>query len=133
MKRYLYKFASRFSKPFLHIYLRITRKKLLFQEYLYLQVFKNILPIFTRLSDESLLERCTQCLTQNANECLHSLIWNKCPKETFVSKKRLEISVAQAVAEYNNGYRKTASEMLEALNLSFRESGNRIAHRYDKR
>ncbi|GFV68359.1 uncharacterized protein TNCV_576111 [Trichonephila clavipes] len=41
--------------------------------------------------------------SQNANESLHSVIWSHCPKESFQSKKRLEISVVTAVSEFNFG------------------------------
>ncbi|GFX41651.1 hypothetical protein TNCV_3110471 [Trichonephila clavipes] len=41
--------------------------------------------------------------SQNANESLHSVIWSHCPKESFQSKKRLEIAVVTAVSEFNFG------------------------------
>ncbi|GFW84512.1 uncharacterized protein TNCV_456931 [Trichonephila clavipes] len=41
--------------------------------------------------------------SQNANESLHSVIWSHCPKESFQSKKRLEIYVVTAVSEFNFG------------------------------
>ncbi|KYN50131.1 hypothetical protein ALC62_00159 [Cyphomyrmex costatus] len=96
-------------------------------------VFDKILPVFVRLSDESLLSRCTQGRTQNANECLHSLIWNKCPKEIFVSKKRLQIAVAEAISQYNDGFRKSTFAFLESLNFSLGTVGDKIAHRRDQK
>ncbi|GFT51684.1 integrase catalytic domain-containing protein [Trichonephila clavipes] len=42
------------------------------------------------LSSDTILEADK---TQNSNESLHTCIWRKCPKEVFVSKKRLEIAV----------------------------------------
>ncbi|GFU78077.1 hypothetical protein TNCV_3151051 [Trichonephila clavipes] len=38
--------------------------------------------------------------TQNANDSIHSVIWKNCPKETFVSKKRLEMGVISAIGGY---------------------------------
>lgn len=67
-------------------------------------IVSKILPVYQRLASDKLLERCTQGKTQNLNECLHSCIWNKCSKETFVSKKRLDVAVTTAVSEFNIGY-----------------------------
>ncbi|GFU37700.1 uncharacterized protein TNCV_1465811 [Trichonephila clavipes] len=61
-------------------------------------------------TDKSLCMLQTPCLkdgqalgkTQNSNESLHSCIWRKCPKEVFVSKRRLEIAVTDAIKEKHN-------------------------------
>ena len=37
-------------------------------------------PIYERMSDPNLLKRMLKGKTQNSNECLHSVIWNRCPK-----------------------------------------------------
>nr|XP_042896708.1 uncharacterized protein LOC122269121 [Parasteatoda tepidariorum] len=66
-------------------------------------VLSKILPIYQRLASDELLKRCTSGGTQNANESIHSLIWNKCSKETFVSKERLEFAVISSVSEFNFG------------------------------
>ena len=63
------------------------------------EVFKALKPLYKRLSDEELLKRCTRGGTQNANESLHSLIWRTCPKEIFVSKKKVELAVLSAVSD----------------------------------
>ncbi|KAK3923748.1 Aspartyl/glutamyl-tRNA(Asn/Gln) amidotransferase subunit B [Frankliniella fusca] len=68
-------------------------------------VFKHILPIYKRLSDDELLSRCQRGGTQNQNECLHSVLWHKVPKEIFVSKPRLEMGVIHAIADFNMGKR----------------------------
>ena len=67
------------------------------------EVVKKIMPVYQRLASNELLARCTAGKTQNANECLHSVIWSKCPKEVFVSKKKLEIAVTLAISEFNMG------------------------------
>ncbi|GBN67412.1 Acetylcholine receptor subunit alpha-like [Araneus ventricosus] len=54
------------------------------------------------LSDE-LLKCCARCLTQNSNESLHRVIWNKCSKEISASLCRVKIAVAHAVCEFNVG------------------------------
>ncbi|GFX49514.1 uncharacterized protein TNCV_4901561 [Trichonephila clavipes] len=37
----------------------------------------KIMPIYQRLASNELLQRCIRCVTQNANESLHSIIWAK--------------------------------------------------------
>ena len=69
-------------------------------------VVSKIMPCYQRLTDTSLLKRCTK-KTQNANESVHSVIWNKCPKEVFISKFKLELAVVKAVADFNMGCAKT--------------------------
>ncbi|KAE8740548.1 hypothetical protein FOCC_FOCC013929, partial [Frankliniella occidentalis] len=72
-------------------------------------VFKTLLPIHERVSSTELLERCKRLATFNANEAFHSVVWKKCPKTTFISKSRLDIGMAQAVAEFNMGFSPTES------------------------
>eukprot|EP00117_Sycon_ciliatum_P014775 scpid77962/ scgid14895/ len=67
-------------------------------------------PIYVRLAETSLLERCTRGATQNANEAINSLIWQICPKELFCSAKVVETAVYLAVIIFNDGY-----EQLEAV------------------
>ena len=59
--------------------------------------------VYERLSDPELLKGCLERKTQNANESIHAMIWNLCPKHSFVQRQRFEIGVAVAVAEYNMG------------------------------
>lgn len=67
-------------------------------------VVKYITPVYERLTSLELLNRCKKGLTQNSNEAVHSIIWNKCPKHIFVSKAKVDIAVAHAVAEFNMGH-----------------------------
>ena len=66
-------------------------------------VMMEIKPIFEDLASDTLLEKCLHGGTQNANESFHQLIWKRCPKTTFVGKKRLEIAVYDATIVYNEG------------------------------
>ncbi|GBN35486.1 hypothetical protein AVEN_168746-1 [Araneus ventricosus] len=59
------------------------------------------MPVYQRLASTEILNRCTSAKTQN--QSLHSVIWNKCPKEVFASKSRLELAVSSAVSELNFG------------------------------
>lgn len=63
-------------------------------------VLRNIAPIYKRLTETSLLQRCLRGQTQNANESLHSFIWRRCEKTRSVSKKLVELAVAEGVSEY---------------------------------
>jgi hypothetical protein len=66
-------------------------------------VLEHVLPIYKRLSSLELLERCRNQLTQNANECLHSLIWCKVPKIRFLNFYRVQYGASAAIAEFNEG------------------------------
>ncbi|GBM22960.1 hypothetical protein AVEN_172310-1 [Araneus ventricosus] len=93
------------------------------------QVLEKIPPVYQRLANNELLARCVSEKTQNVNESIHSVIWNNCPKETFVSKKRLELAVISAIGEFNFGCLNNLSTEQNELNI---ESVH-IAQRRDKR
>ncbi|GFS80861.1 uncharacterized protein TNCV_126221 [Trichonephila clavipes] len=63
----------------------------------------KIMPIYQRLASNELFQRCIRCVTQNANENLHSIIWGKCLKETSATLRRVTIAVCDAVCEFNFG------------------------------
>ena len=67
----------------------------------------HIIPVYQRLASDAVLARCSQGETQSANESLHSVIWSKCPKEVFVSKKKIFVAVVGAVSQFNQGCYKT--------------------------
>ncbi|GFX58451.1 uncharacterized protein TNCV_320331 [Trichonephila clavipes] len=75
--------------------------------YLSPQVVEKIMPVYQRLASDTILERCVAGKTQNSNESLHSCIWRKCPKEIFVSKRRLEIAVTDVIEKHNLVYVKS--------------------------
>ena len=62
-----------------------------------------LIKIFKDLSSDVLLSKCLHGQTQNINECLHSLIWQRCPKEVHTSRMTMEIAAASAVVQYNEG------------------------------
>lgn len=95
--------------------------------------FEKILPLYERLTEESLLTRCARCLTQNANESLHSVIWSKCPKEVFVSKTKIQIAASIAISEYNLGTQRTVVEILQNLGLLIGQITLTIAKKIDAR
>ncbi|KAJ4449225.1 hypothetical protein ANN_00622 [Periplaneta americana] len=66
-------------------------------------VVAKMMPVFQRLASDDLLMRCKEGKTQNANECLHSVIWSKCPKTTMVTRKRIELAVIEGITQFNSG------------------------------
>lgn len=46
-------------------------------------------PVFARLSNEDLLARCSDGMSQNASESLHSVIWTKASKNSNASLNSL--------------------------------------------
>ena len=83
-----------------------------------IQVLTKIIPVYQRLASNALLERCLEGRTQNFNESLHSMIWNRCPKHKSASKRKVEIAVASAVTEFNFGYCHMMSKTLISGGIS---------------
>lgn len=55
--------------------------------------------------------------TQNANESLNGMIWNRVPKATYVGIVQLELAVYDAVATFNVG-RKATLDIFDKLNIT---------------
>lgn len=89
-------------------------------------------PVFERLSDSDLLKRCEHGGTQNSNESFHHLIWSKCPKEIFSSRKRIELAVSEATVIYNDGYTGRV-KLLRAYGLNVGERELSYARQKDLR
>ena len=67
-------------------------------------VIKKLLkPIFVDLSSDNLLSKCLHGQTQNANEVYNQILWQKCPKITFVSREVVEWCAYSAIISYNDG------------------------------
>ena len=67
-------------------------------------VFRSALHyIFKGLSTDSLLQGCQRGLTQNQNESLNNMVWDRCPKRVLCGISRLQISVCEAVITFNSG------------------------------
>lgn len=80
-------------------------------------VMEVIKPVFRDLADPNLLKKCMHGRTQNPNECVNSVIWNRIPKTVFVGIKTLHFGVFDAVNNFNNG-NITECRVLENLGLS---------------
>ena len=59
--------------------------------------------MFQDLSKPELLYKCTHGLTQNVNECLNGLIWDRCPKSTYVEQECVALATFLAVLMFNDG------------------------------
>ena len=67
------------------------------------EVFKELTPLYIRLTEPQLLLRCKRGATQNANEALNGTIWRLCPKESFCGPETVETAVNLAIATFNHG------------------------------
>ncbi|KAJ8873999.1 hypothetical protein PR048_024839 [Dryococelus australis] len=66
-------------------------------------VVEEMKPIFRDLSEPELLKKCLHGRTQNPNESVNSVIWNRLPKTTFIGVRTLHFGVWDAVASFNEG------------------------------
>lgn len=74
-------------------------------------------PIFDRLGKVEFLVGCEKCLTQNANESLHHLIWSLAPKEQYTSQYETSLAVSLGIMIYNSGMEKTMNKLMSKLNI----------------
>ena len=81
-------------------------------------VGQKLLPVYHRMSSDSLLQRMQHGGTQNANECLNSVMWARCPKTVFVGRSRVEAAASMAISTFNEG----ASAMLAVIGKLWLES-----------
>ncbi|EDO36497.1 predicted protein [Nematostella vectensis] len=68
------------------------------------------------LSEASLLEKCLHGKTQNQNKSLNAMIWQRVPKDVYVSRDILELGLYDAVCHFNLGY-SSVLRLLEALKI----------------
>lgn len=67
-------------------------------------VFVNLLkPIFTRLSDRTLLSRCQGGYTQNQNESLNNVLWSHCLKTKCCGYFKVHLAVCDIITHFNCG------------------------------
>lgn len=59
--------------------------------------------IFKDLADPDFLQNCLHNATQNANECVNSIIWTRLPKNAFVQQNILRFGVYEAITTFNKG------------------------------
>lgn len=66
-------------------------------------VMDFIQPVFNDLAKEDLLRKCLHGKTQNNNEALNKLIWERCTKEVYVERETIEEAVFSAISYFNDG------------------------------
>ena len=81
-----------------------------------LNIVYKIRPIFEELSKDSELEKCLHGKTQSSNESFNGIIWERIPKNNYVSLPTLEFGVYDAVANFNIGMKATIL-IYEGLNM----------------
>ena len=59
--------------------------------------------MFMGLSSDTLLRKCLYGKKQNTNGYLHSFVWTRCRKNTFVSKPVFDMAIHSAVLYFNDG------------------------------
>ncbi|KAL8594963.1 hypothetical protein ACOMHN_038760 [Nucella lapillus] len=67
------------------------------------QITSALAPVYKRLGDPQLLQRCLAGKTQNSNESFHSMVWRTCPKERWAGRRTVHSAVAVCVQRYNKG------------------------------
>ena len=80
-------------------------------------VIAKVKPVFQRLSEDSLLEKCFHGKTQNQNEAVNGMVWERIPKKVFVGEEMLECGLFDAISHFNIGAR-TITQVLEALKIA---------------
>ena len=81
------------------------------------EVFLDLLlPEFTRLSDYLLLLRCLPGYSQNANESINGLVWNRAPKHHYKGLKSVEMAAMSAIMHFNSGA-SSKHDVMRAANI----------------
>ncbi|CAN7978839.1 unnamed protein product, partial [Ixodes persulcatus] len=75
------------------------------------------LPVYQRLSEPQLLQRCIGGKTQNAAESLHSVIWSFLPKDEHASLIAAETAVSEAICRFNSGNSRAYREFCSSLGI----------------
>ncbi|GFX50359.1 uncharacterized protein TNCV_338941 [Trichonephila clavipes] len=69
------------------------------------EVLNTIKPTYLELCTKELLTKCLHGKTQNSNQCLNGVIWQRVPEEILVCLKTLKSSALVAVIQFNDGYK----------------------------
>ena len=81
-------------------------------------VFKEPLEkIYDRLSEPALHIRCLPEYSQNANESVNALAWNKCPKHKWHGRNRIVMAASSAALHFSCGATKKFDVMRKVICL----------------
>ena len=78
---------------------------------------RYVRPVYQRLADLDLLERCTLGATQNQNESFNNLIWLRASKTQMLSATTVELAVNIAVLVNNKGKEMGMKDLFTALEM----------------
>ena len=95
-------------------------------------VMEVIKPIFQDLSNPSLLSKCLDGYTQNANECVNSVVWKYCPKKKYHGVTVVKVAAAMAVSVFNDGAQSHLDIMI-AMELSVGKFASDFCEQKDSR
>lgn len=74
-------------------------------------------PVYMKLCDKNLLQKCLHGKTQNANESFNGCLWQTVPKETFIELKTFSLGAYLAVIIFNKGFNGLL-DVLKALGIN---------------
>ena len=80
-------------------------------------VIKEIKPIYAGLTKDDDLAKCLHGITQNANESLNALFWQRVPKNIYCGIDKLQLAVYDSVAVFNYG-RQASLDIYKLLNIT---------------
>lgn len=93
-------------------------------------VRKAIEPIYTELSNDTLLERCVGGFTQNNNESFNSVIWKIAPKTQHSGSKIVTIAANVAAALFNDGM-SSILQLMEILGINVGPNASKYCEQQD--
>ena len=91
---------------------------------------EHLCKIYDRLTDSALLARCLPGYTQNANESINSLVWNKCPKHKWHGRRRVQLAALSAALHFSGGA-SAKHAIMEKVGLTVSDTAKMEARRRD--
>ena len=88
-----------------------------------------IQPSFEALSDERLLSRCLHNGTQNQNEAINSMIWQRATKETNSTLPTVELATFLALAHFNDSAKALTCVVCIVPGTHYRNACVKLDHR----
>ena len=89
-------------------------------------------PLFERLSAPALLARCLPGFSQNVNESINALVWNRCPKSRNKGLHSIETAAGSAILQFNLGAT-SRHAVMQNLGMSCGKFTLEGSHRKDKK
>ena len=80
---------------------------------------KYVRPVYQRLANRDLLERCTLGATQNQNESFNNVIWLRASKTQFLGLPTVELAASTAVLDFNEGKEVGMKKLFAHLGMEF--------------